>query len=42
MQKDIQQMNESDITNEEQEGMKETAEQLRDQFMVGTIDQVKW
>ncbi|WP_275896246.1 DUF4025 domain-containing protein [Paraliobacillus sediminis] len=40
MKKDMQQLNESNAANEEQEGLNETVEQLRDQFMAGTIDQI--
>lgn len=40
MKKNRQQPNESNVVNEEQEGLNETVEQLRDQFMAGTIDQI--
>lgn len=41
MKKNTQQLNESNTVNEEQEGLNETVELLRDQFMAGTIDDIK-
>lgn len=41
MKKNMQQLNESNTVNEEQEGLNETIEQVRDQFMAGTIDDIK-